>query len=193
MERRESAVTRKTGETRVDVRLVLEGEGGFSGSTGIKFLDHILTLLAYHSLMDLSVEAEWDLEHHGVEDVGITLGQALGDALGDRSGIARFGYALIPMDEALAEASVDLVKRPHAKIDFGLTNAWIEDMAAEDMVHFFQSLANSIPAVLHINVRYGLNDHHKVEAAVKALAIALRNAWQKEPKRRGPPSSKGVI
>ncbi|GBC71679.1 Imidazoleglycerol-phosphate dehydratase [Candidatus Calditenuaceae archaeon HR02] len=193
MERRESSVTRKTGETRVDVRLVLEGEGRFSGSTGIKFFDHILTLLAYHSLMDLSVEAGWDLKHHGVEDIGITLGQALGEALGDRSGIARFGYAIIPMDEALAEASVDLVKRPHAKVDIGLLNASIEDMVAEDIIHFFQSLAHSIPAVIHINVRYGLNEHHKVEAAVKALAIALRNAWQREQRRRGAPSSKGVI
>lgn len=193
MERRGSSVTRKTGETKITVSLTLDGEGAFRGSTGIKFFDHILSLLAYHSFMDLSIEAEWDLKHHGVEDVGIVLGQAMGEALREREGIARFGYALIPMDEALAEASVDLVRRPHIKVDLSLSNPSIEDMAAEDIVHFLQSLANSIPAVIHVNVRYGLNDHHRVEAAVKALAVAFRNAWQREPRRRGPPSSKGMV
>lgn len=193
MEKRGGSVTRETEETRIGVSLVLEGEGVFSGSTGLKFLDHILTLLSYHSFMNLTVEAKWDLKHHGVEDLAITLGQALREALGDRSGIARFGYALVPMDEALAEVSVDLVKRPHATVNLNLSSALIEDMATEDIIHFFHSFITSIPAVIHINVKYGVNEHHKVEAAVKGLALALRMAWQIEPRRRGPPSSKGVV
>ncbi|MCS7146145.1 MAG: imidazoleglycerol-phosphate dehydratase [Nitrososphaerota archaeon] len=193
MERRGGAFKRETAETNVKVQIALEGEGKFSGTTGLKFLDHMLTLLAYHSFMDLTVEANWDLKHHGVEDVAITLGQALSEALGDRERIARFGYALVPMDEALAEVAVDLAKRPHAAVNLGLSTPGVEDLAAEDILHFFQSLATTIPAAIHINVRYGLNDHHKVEAAVKALAIALRNAWQREPRRKGPPSSKGAV
>lgn len=193
MERRSSSATRETGETRVSVKVTIDGEGVFNGSTGIKFLDHLLSLLAYHSIVDLAVEAKWDLKHHCTEDVGIVLGQAIGEALGDRSGIARFGYAIVPMDDALAESSVDLVRRAHATINLSLSGSQVEDMVGEDIYHFFQSFAHSIPAVIHMNVRYGLNDHHKVEAAVKALSIALRSSWQREPRRRGPPSSKGVI
>jgi imidazoleglycerol-phosphate dehydratase len=191
--RREAEVSRATGETRVRVLARLEGEGRLEGSTGIKFLDHILGLLAYHSLADLSVSAEWDLKHHGVEDLAICLGEAIGRALGGREGLARFGFAVVPMDEALAEASVDLVRRAHANIRIGLMGSRVEDMASEDIDHFLQSLAQSIPAVIHVNVRYGVNDHHRVEAAVKALALALRSAWSPDPRRRGPPSSKGVI
>ncbi len=193
MMRREAEVSRATGETRVRVLARLEGEGRLEGSTGIKFLDHILGLLAYHSLADLSVSAEWDLKHHGVEDLAICLGEAIGRALGGREGLARFGFAVVPMDEALAEASVDLVRRAHANIRIGLMGSRVEDMASEDIDHFLQSLAQSIPAVIHVNVRYGVNDHHRVEAAVKALALALRSAWSPDPRRRGPPSSKGVI
>jgi len=191
--RREAEVSRATGETRVRVLARLEGGGRLEGSTGIKFLDHILGLLAYHSLADLSVSAEWDLKHHGVEDLAICLGEAIGRALGGREGLARFGFAVVPMDEALAEVSVDLVRRAHANIRIGLMGSRVEDMASEDIDHFLQSLAQSIPAVIHVNVRYGVNDHHRVEAAVKALALALRSAWSPDPRRRGPPSSKGVI
>ncbi len=193
MMRREAEVSRTTGETRIRVSARLEGEGRLEGSTGVKFLDHILGLLAYHSLADLSVSAEWDLVHHGVEDLAICLGEAIGRALGGREGLARFGYAIVPMDEALAEASVDLVRRAHANIKIGLMGSRVEDMAAEDIEHFLQSLAHSIPAVIHVNVRYGVNDHHRVEAAVKSLALALRSAWSPDPRRKGPPSSKGVI
>ncbi|MEM0445647.1 MAG: imidazoleglycerol-phosphate dehydratase [Nitrososphaerota archaeon] len=193
MERRSSSVTRETGETKVTVKLTIDGEGVFEGSTDIKFLDHILSLLAHHAIIDLNVEAKWDLKHHGVEDVGIVLGKAVGEALGDREGIARFGYAIVPMDEALAEASVDLIRRAHATVNLGLAGQNVEDMAVEDIVHLLQSFTVSIPAVAHINLRYGYNDHHRVEAAVKALALALREAWRREPRRRGPPSSKGVV
>jgi len=193
MERRGATVSRRTAETSVKARIELDGEGSFNGSTGLRFLDHLLTILAFHSFVDLEIEASWDLVHHGVEDVGITLGSAIGQALGDRSGIARFGFALAPMDEALAEASVDLISRPHVCVNLGLSSYRVEDMASEDLTHFFHSLATSIPAVVHINVRYGFNDHHRVEAAAKALAISLREAWRREPRRRGAPSSKGVV
>ncbi len=193
MMRREAEVERETGETKIKASVRLDGEGRMEGSTGIRFLDHMLGLLAYHSLTDLSLSAEWDLKHHGVEDLAICLGEALGRALGSREGIARFGYAIVPMDEALAEASVDLVRRPHANISLGLRGERVEDMSTEDIEHFLHSLAQSIPAVIHVNVRYGANDHHRVEAAFKALAVALRNAWALDPRRRGPPSSKGVI
>ncbi len=193
MMRREAEAERETGETKIKVSVRLDGEGRMEGSTGIRFLDHMLGLLAYHSLADLSVSAEWDLKHHGVEDLAICLGEALGRALGGREGLARYGYAIVPMDEALAEASIDLVRRPYAHLSLGLRGDRIEDMPTEDIEHFLHSLAHSIPAVIHVNVRYGVNDHHRVEAAFKALAVALRNAWTQDPRRRGPPSSKGVI
>ncbi|MEM2182177.1 MAG: imidazoleglycerol-phosphate dehydratase [Nitrososphaerota archaeon] len=190
---RTATINRKTNETEIEVHLNIDGEGSFIGSTGIKFLDHLLSLFAYHSLSNITVRALWDLTHHGVEDVAITLGNAIGKALGTRGSIKRFGYAIIPMDEALAEASVDLISRSHSAIQLQLQGRDVEGMKAEDINHFFATLASSIPAVIHIHVKYGLNDHHKVEAAVKALAVALREAWRIDPERRGSSSSKGVM
>lgn len=190
---RTATINRKTNETEIEIHLNIDGDGSFTGSTGIKFLDHLLSLLAYHSLSSITVRALWDLTHHGVEDVAIGLGNAIGKALGTRDSIKRFGYAIIPMDEALAEASVDLVSRSYSAVQLQLYGREIEDMKAEDINHFFATLASSIPAVIHIHVKYGLNDHHKVEAAIKALAVALRDAWRIDPDRRGSSSSKGMM
>lgn len=185
--------TRRTRETTIRVALNLDGEGTAKVKTGVPFLDHLLTVLAAHSLIDLEVEAEGDLVHHTVEDVALTLGEALSKALGDRAGLTRFGYALVPMDCSLALAAVDLVKRAYSVIDLKIALEGIEGLPREDLYHFPQSLASALPATIHLQVLYGDNDHHKVEAAFKALALALRQAATPDPRRRGVPSSKGVI
>jgi len=172
-------VSRETLETRVRVRVRLRGTGKFEIRTTIPFLDHMLKTLALHSLMDLYIDAEGDLHHHIAEDVAITLGQAIGRALGKREGLRRFGYAKVPMDESLAEAAVDLISRPFAVVNLNLSAGSIEGFDAKLLVHFIRSFACSIPATVHVNVIYGEDDHHKAEAAFKALALALRDAWSK--------------
>jgi imidazoleglycerol-phosphate dehydratase len=194
--KRRGEVTRKTKETDIMVRVALDGTGRAEAKTGVAFLDHMLHSLATHSLMDLTVMAKGDLQHHTVEDVGIALGKAIGEALGDRAGIRRFGDALVPMDDALALAAVDLVKRPFSVLDLRLERVTLEDAPREDLEHFFGSLAQALEATVHIKVLEGSNDHHKFEAAVKAFALALREAAAPDPRRakaRGPPSSKGSM
>lgn len=190
---RKDEVYRKTKETEVKVAVNLDGEGKISVSTAVPFLDHILASLATHSLIDISASVKGDLEHHLVEDLAIGLGDALNKALGTREGITRFGNGAAPMDCSLAFAAVDLVKRPYFKIDLKLRGKKVEDMPTEDIVHFFESLAIALQANVHIFVEYGSNDHHKAEAATKALALALRQATALDPRRKGIPSSKGVI
>ncbi|MEM1586400.1 MAG: imidazoleglycerol-phosphate dehydratase HisB [Candidatus Bathyarchaeia archaeon] len=184
---------RRTAETEVKVKVELDGSGSVSVNTGISFLDHMLKSLATHSLIDLSVEARGDLSHHIIEDVAICLGEALKKALGDAAGIGRFGYAIVPMDCSLAFAAVDLSNRPYPKINLNLEGKSVEDMQCEDIYHFLETLANSLRANVHIWVQYGLNDHHKVEAAFKALALSLRQAVSIDVRRTGVPSSKGAI
>jgi imidazoleglycerol-phosphate dehydratase len=194
--KRTGEVARKTKETDISVRVVLDGTGKAEAKTGVAFLDHMLHSLATHSLMDVTVRAKGDLQHHTVEDVGITLGKAIGEALGDRAGIRRFGDAVVPMDDALALAAVDLVKRPFSVLDLKLERVTLEDAPREDLEHFFGSLAQALEATVHIKVLEGSNDHHKYEAAVKAFALALREAAAPDPRRakaRGPPSSKGSM
>jgi len=174
---RSGLVERKTLETNIKVELKIDGSGICRVNTPVPFLNHMLRTLCVHSMMDLTVEANGDLTHHIVEDVALVLGRALGEALGDRTGIKRFGYARVPMDETLAEAAVDLIKRPYAVVDLKLSSESIEGLESKLMVHFIRSLAYSIPATIHVNVIYGFDDHHKVEAAFKALALALREAW----------------
>jgi len=186
-------VQRKTKETNVCVSVNLDGEGKATTSTKVPFLDHMLTSLATHSLIDISASVEGDLVHHCVEDLALGLGEALNKALGTREGITRFGSAAAPMDCSLAFAAVDLVKRPYGKLDLKLKGKKIEDMPTEDIVHFFESLIQTLQANIHILVLYGSNDHHKAEAATKALALALRQATTIDPRRKGVPSSKGVI
>jgi imidazoleglycerol-phosphate dehydratase len=194
--KRSGEVSRKTKETDITVRVALDGTGRAEAKTGVAFLDHMLHSLATHSLMDVTVRAKGDLQHHTVEDVGITLGKAIGEALGDRAGIRRFGDAIVPMDDALALAAVDLVKRPYSVLDLKLERVMLEDAPREDLEHFFGSLAQALEATVHIKVLEGSNDHHKFEAAVKAFALALREAVAPDPRRakaRGPPSSKGSM
>jgi len=186
-------VYRKTRETEVTVKVNLDGEGKADANTGISFLDHMVTSLATHSLIDVTAKVKGDLKHHAIEDLAICLGEAVNKALGTREGITRFGYAAAPMDCSLAFAAVDLVKRPYFKIDLKLKGKKVEDIATEDVNHFFESFATSLSANVHVFTQYGSNDHHKAEAAVKALALSLRQAVAFDPRRKGVPSSKGVI
>ncbi len=190
---RTDEVYRKTRETEVQVKVNLDAEGKADPNTGIPFLDHLLTSLATHSLIDITAKVKGDLKHHAAEDLALCLGEALNKALGNREGITRFGSAAAPMDCSLAFAAVDLVKRPYFKIDLKLRGKKVEDMPTEDINHFFESLATSLQANVHVFVQYGSNDHHKAEAAIKALALSLRQAVALDPKRKGVPSSKGVI
>ncbi len=190
---RTAEVYRKTRETEISIKTNLDGTGRAEISSGTAFFDHLITSLATHSLIDVTAKVRGDLKHHVIEDVAICLGQALRKALDDEKGITRFGYAVVPMDCSLAVSAVDLAKRPYAKIDLKLRGRKIEDMKCEDIYHFLETLATSLQANLHICVQYGSNDHHKTEAAFKALALSLRQAVTIDPRRKGIPSSKGVI
>ena len=193
---RSARVSRKTKETDITVEVRIDGTGRSEAKTGIRFLDHMLDSLATHGLMDIKVKATGDLQHHMVEDVAITLGKAIAKALGDRGGIRRFGDAVVPMDDALALASIDLVKRPYSVLDLKLERVVLEDAPREDLEHFFGSLAQALEATVHIKVLEGSNDHHKFEAAIKAFALALREAAAPDPRRartKAPPSSKGSM
>ena len=205
---REAEVSRKTKETDIRVNVQLEGNGNIKADTSIKFLDHIITSFATHSLIDIQIEATGDLIHHTAEDVALALGEAINKALGDRKGIKRFGFAMVPMDDALsysaidlvknledaaAYSAVDLVKRPFQVADLKIDKEGIEDMAAEDIYHFIQSFSQSLQANIHVVVNYGNNDHHKVESAIKCIALAIRNAISTDSDRTGTPSSKGVM
>jgi imidazoleglycerol-phosphate dehydratase len=195
MSARTASVTRETLETRVAVELVLDGSGRSEVSSGIGFLDHMLGALARHARFDLQLSCTGDLvvdDHHTAEDCALALGQALDQALGERRGIARFGSAFAPLDEALARAVVDLSGRPCAVVDLGLTREALGQLACENVAHVFTSLATAGRMALHLDVLRGSNDHHRAEAAFKAVALALRQAVRIE----GPdqvPSTKGVL
>lgn len=186
-------VYRKTKETEVTAKVNLDGEGKIDITTGVAFFDHLLTSFATHSLIDISAKVKGDLKHHIIEDLSIGIGEAINKALGSREGITRFGHATVPMDDSIATAAVDLVKRPYAVINLKFKGKKIEDMATEDIVHFYETLATSLTANIHIWTEYGGNDHHKAEAAIKALALSLKQATAIDPRRKGIPSSKGVI
>ena len=190
---RTEEVYRKTLETEVTVKVNLDGEGKAKVDTGVSFFNHLVTSFSTHSLIDIAAKVKGDLKHHAVEDIAICLGEAVNKALGTREGITRFGYAAAPMDCSLAFAAVDLVKRPYFKIDLKLRGKKIEDMATEDVDHFFESFATSLAANVHVFTQYGSNDHHKAEAAIKALALSLKQAMAMDQRRKGVPSSKGVI
>src|SRR5215213_4929755 len=186
---------RKTGETQVKLALDLDG-GEYSAATGVGFLDHMLDLLARHGRLGLQVEATGDLEtgaHHTVEDVGIVLGQALDEALGDRVGIRRYGSALVPMDEALAECAIDISGRPYVAFDADLPATSIAGFDSDLAEEFFRAVANSAKLTLHIWVRSGTNAHHMIEASFKAFARALRVAVSIDPDESGVPSTKGTL
>jgi len=193
MNERKSTTERKTKETDVRVELVIDGKGLCKVNTGIGFLDHLLGTLAKHAMFDLRVQARGDLRHHLVEDVGLVIGEVLLSALGDRRGIKRFGFAYVTMDDSLSRAVVDLGGRPYFVVDLKLQQNKIEDVMAEDIEHFFMSFAQTSKSNVHITALYGKNDHHKIEAATKALALALRDAVSLVPKSNAIPSTKGVL
>jgi len=195
MATRKSRIKRETKETSVDVILNIDGSGKTSVSTGISFLDHLITSFGTHSMMDLTVKVKSKdkIEHHLIEDVAITIGLSIDKALGKRTGITRFSYASVPMDESLAEASIDLVKRPYSKISLLIKRSKIEGVSKEDIEHFFKSLTPNLSSCIHVTAKYGDNDHHKIEAAIKSLAVALRNASSKDKKQTGSPSTKGAM
>ena len=195
---RSADIERKTGETSVSLHLGLDGDGAGSRATGVGFLDHMLDLLARHGRLDLEVSVEGDLQtgsHHTVEDTGIVLGQALDRALGERRGIVRYGYAVVPMDEARAACAIDVSGRPFCSIE-GFDRlppgdiAGFEHEAAEE---FFRAVASAARLTLHLDLQAGTNAHHMIEACFKALARALREAVAVDPRETGVPSTKGTL
>lgn len=195
MKTRKISIKRTTKETDVSVSVNVDGSGKTSINTGISFLDHLITALGKHAMLDLKVTAKSidNIEHHLIEDTGIAIGNAIDKALGVRKGITRFSYASVPMDESLAEASIDLVKRPFYSLTLQTKRSKIEGMSKEDIEHFFQSLLQNLNCCIHLTVKSGENDHHKIEAAIKSLAVALRYASSIDKKQKGIPSTKGAM
>ncbi len=195
MASRKASIKRNTKETSVNVSVNIDGTGKTSIKTGINFLDHLIVSFGKHGMMDLKVDAKSNdgIEHHLIEDTAITIGQTIDKALSTRRGITKFSYASVPMDESIAEASIDLVKRPFSKLTLSIKRSKIEDVSKEDLEHFFQSLLQNLNSCIHLIVKYGDNDHHKVEAAIKSLAVALRNASTLDKKQKGIPSTKGSM
>lgn len=192
---RRATVERRTRETSVRVDLDLDGGGRATVATGIGFYDHLLASLAHHALFDLTIEATGDLEvdeHHTVEDVALCLGAALGRALGERLGIRRFGDAAVPMDEALAEAVVDVGGRAYAVVELPFRGERVGALPLQLVEHAIEAFARSAGATIHLTGR-GRNDHHLAEAAAKALGRALRAACEVDPRRGGVASTKGVL
>lgn len=194
---RRAAIARNTAETRVSVALTLEGRGRHRVRTGIRFLDHMLELVARHGAFDLEIAADGDLDvdqHHTVEDVGIALGEAVARAVGGKRGINRAGYFVMPMDETLAVAAVDLSGRPHAVVDLRTKARRVGDLQTELVHDFFEGFAAAARANVHVKVMYGRSSHHQVEAAFKAFARALRFAAAKDRQLRGVlPSTKELL
>ena len=194
---RRGVIDRQTKETGITVRLALDGRGRYQVSTGIRFLDHMLELVARHGGFDLDVDAKGDLDvdqHHTVEDLGIALGEAVSAALGSRRGINRAGYFVMPMDETLGVAAIDLSGRPHAVVDLRLKVQRVGDLQSELLTDFFEGFAQGARANVHLKVLYGRSSHHQIEAIFKAFARALRVACAKDRRlARMLPSTKGLL
>ncbi|HUQ89157.1 MAG TPA: imidazoleglycerol-phosphate dehydratase HisB [Vicinamibacterales bacterium] len=194
---RAAVIDRRTAETQIKVMLSLDGTGRFENQTGIRFLDHMLDLVARHGGFDLKVKATGDLDvdqHHTVEDVGIALGEAVLEAIGNKRGINRAGYFVMPMDETLAVAAIDLSGRPHAIIDTKVTVRIVGDLQTELVPDFFDGFAMAARANVHLKVMYGRSNHHKIEACFKAFARALRAACSKDKRlAKMLPSTKGLL
>lgn len=187
--------SRTTKETRIEVSVNLDGSGESQIDTGLGFLDHMLDALARHSGIDITLSCAGDLvidDHHSVEDCALVLGKAIDDALGDRAGIARFASAYAPLDEALARVVIDFSGRPFASVELGFVREMLGQVATENVTHFFESLATTMRATLHVDLIRGRNDHHKAEAAFKALALALRDATR-ITRGDAMPSTKGTL
>ncbi|MCK9408147.1 MAG: imidazoleglycerol-phosphate dehydratase HisB [Bacteriovoracaceae bacterium] len=193
---RKSSIKRKTKETDISVTLELNGSGQSSVSTGIGFLDHMLDLFAKHGLFDLTVTCKGDLhvdDHHTTEDVGIALAGAFVKALGEKKGITRYGTAYVPMDETLARCVVDLSGRSAMVFHADFNRKKVGDLSTEMVEHFFQSFAENLKANIHIEVLYGKNTHHKIEAIFKSFARAMRQACEIDPRVKGVLSTKGSL
>lgn len=193
---RQAELERSTKETRIRVAMNLDGTGSSTISTGVGFFDHMLTHIARHGLFDLEVKADGDLEidgHHTVEDVGICLGKVFAKALGEPAGIRRYGHAVIPMDEALAEVSVDVSGRPFLAFDAKLNKGRVGEFDVQLTEEFFRAFAVNSRITLHIVLRYGQNTHHCIEGIFKAFARALDDAVTLDPRVVGVPSTKGVL
>jgi imidazoleglycerol-phosphate dehydratase len=193
---RTSHIHRVTGETDVSLSLGLDGSGAGERETGVGFFDHLLDAVARHGGLDLDVQVRGDLEtgpHHTVEDTGIALGQALDDALGDRSGIVRFGQALLPMDEARAACALDVSGRPFLAFEGRFPAERVGDFDTDLAEEFFRAVANAAKLTLHVSVEAGTNAHHMVEVSFKAFARALRQAIAEDPRVQGVPSTKGLL
>lgn len=192
---RKETLQRKTNETNITLTLNLDGKGETSISTGLGFLDHMLASFAKHARFDLDLQAKGDLhvdDHHTAEDVALVLGEAFNRCLGDKAGIARFGDALLPMDEALAQAAIDISGRPFAHVSLQLQRDKIGDIATENITHALISFAMAAKLTMHLDILRGENDHHKAEAAFKALALALRKAVKTNGENEIP-STKGIL
>jgi len=194
---RRGVIKRRTTETAIAIALVLEGKGRYQIRTGIRFLDHMLELVARHGAFDLRVDAAGDLDvdqHHTVEDLGIALGEAVSKALGRRRGIHRAGYFVMPMDDTLAVAAIDFGGRPHAAVDLKVRAARVGDLQTELVHDFFEGFAIGARANVHLKVLYGRSSHHQIEAVFKAFARALRFACEKDRRlARRLPSTKGLL
>jgi imidazoleglycerol-phosphate dehydratase len=194
---RQGVMRRTTRETDIAVRLAIEGRGRYEVSTGIRFLDHMLELVARHGAFDLTMRVQGDLDvdqHHTVEDAGIALGDAFARGLGSKRGINRAGYFVMPMDETLAVAAIDLSGRPYAVIDLGVRARLVGDLQSELVQDFFEGFASALRANVHLKVLYGRSSHHRVEAAFKAFARALRVACSRDRQlRRALPTTKGLL
>ena len=194
---RRARIERRTTETQIDLRLALDGKGRYDVSTGIRFLDHMLELVARHGLLDLTLKATGDLDvdqHHTVEDVGIALGEAVTKALGTRRGINRAGYFVMPMDETLGVAAIDLSGRVHAVADLKIRVRKVGDLQSELIQDFFEGFAQGARANVHVKVLYGRSSHHQVEAVFKAFARALRVACSRDRQLgKALPSTKGLL
>ena len=194
---RRGVIHRRTAETRISVAIDLDGNGRYRVRTGIRFLDHMLELVARHGAFNLRLAAAGDLDvdqHHTVEDVGIALGEAVSAALGDRRGINRAGYFVMPMDETLAVAAIDLGGRAHTAVDLAVSVVRVGDLQTELVHDFFEGFARSARANVHVKVLYGRSSHHKIEAVFKAFARALRVACSKDKQlARALPSTKGLL
>ncbi len=194
---RRARIDRRTTETQIDLRLELDGKGRYDVSTGIRFLDHMLELVARHGLLNLTLKATGDLDvdqHHTVEDVGIALGEAVAKALGARRGINRAGYFVMPMDETLGVAAIDLSGRVHAVVDLKIRVRKVGDLQSELIQDFFEGFAQGARANVHLKVLYGRSSHHQVEAVFKAFARALRVACSRDRQLgKALPSTKGLL
>ena len=193
---RTAEISRQTKETKIELSMNVDGKGKVSAETGVGFFDHMLDLLGRHSLIDLNIVADGDLDvdaHHTVEDVGIVLGQALEKALADKRGIYRYGWAIVPMDESLAQVAIDLSGRPAFVFNVPFKGELIGTFPTELIEEFFKAFAISAKLNLHITVPYGTNNHHISEAIFKAIAKALRQAVSLDPRNDSVPSTKGSL